>query len=303
MNIMVTGCYGFLGYSFCKRLLGDGHTVVGLDRLINAVSEKAERVNDLRNYPNFQYVETDISDHVAVVRAFRATYPEIVVHFAAQYSLPHDTDLIQRYVDSNLRGFLNVIENAKLHKAKRFVYASSYLAAEEDQAWSLYSISKRFGEDIARMYSENFKMETVGLRYGSVFGPHCRDDCAPAMLYRNIKEKKPITLKGRQLLKTPFLDVEDAVDLTHALTFASHPGYHNTYLLVADDFRYNLYDMAVAMMDEMGEKTTIVAEPFEQYVHPHDEELMRRLEMVANMRPFFSVKQTIKRFVEWHQSV
>ena len=299
MKVLVTGCYGFLGYSFCKRLLGEGHTVYGIDRLVNGVSNKTERVNDLRNYLNFEYIECDISDHVSVVRAFRQVYPDTVVHFAAQYSLPHDTDLIQRYVDSNIRGFLNVIENSRLHKAKRFVYASSYLAAEEDQAWSLYSISKRFGEDIARMYSRNFGMTTVGLRYGSVFGPFCRSDCAPALIYRQIKEKKPIHLQGRQLLKTPFLDVEDAVDLTVALTKAPVLGGENRFLLVADDFRYNLYDLAVAMMKEMGEKTTIATEPFEQYVHPHDEAAMEELVIVTGMRPRFSVRDTIKRFVEW----
>ena len=148
MKILVTGCYGFLGYSYCKRLLQERHEVYGIDRLMNAVSEKTKRVNDLRDYPYFRYIECDISDHVSVVKAYRQCYPDIVVHFAAQYSLPHDTDLLQRYVQSNLQGFLNVIENAKLHKAGRFVYASSYMADEKDQAWSMYSISKRFGEDI-----------------------------------------------------------------------------------------------------------------------------------------------------------
>lgn len=299
MKVLVTGCYGFLGYSFCKRLLGEGHTVFGIDRLVNGVSDKTERVNDLRNYLNFQYVESDISDHVSVVRAFRQVYPDTVVHFAAQYSLPHDTDLIQRYVDSNLRGFLNVIENSKLHKVKRFVYASSYLADKEDQAWSLYSISKRFGEDIARMYSLNFGMTTVGLRYGSVFGPFCRSDCAPAMIYRQLAENKPIHLRGRQLLKTPFLDVDDAVDLTVALTKAELPRNDNLFLLVADDFRYSLYDLTMAMAKEMGVTPTITYAPFEQYVHPHDEAAMKSLEFFTGMRPQYSVRDTIKRFVEW----
>ena len=301
MKVLVTGCYGFLGYSFCKRLLGAGHTVYGIDRLVNSKSDKAARVADLSGNLNFNYVECDISDHVSVVKVFRKAYPDTVVHFAAQYSLPHDTDLIQRYVDSNLRGFLNVIENAKLHKAKRFVYASSYLADEKEQPWSMYSISKRFGEDIARMYSYNFGMETVGLRYASVFGPFCRNDCAPAMLYRAIKEKKPIHLKGRQLLKTPFLDVDDAVDLTYSLMLAEMPRDYNLFLLEADDFRYNLYDVAMAMMGAMGEKTTIVTEPFEQYVHPHDEDAMRSVEMMANMIPRYKVKDTIRRFVEWNR--
>lgn len=299
MKILVTGCYGFLGYSFCKRLLGEGHTVFGIDRLVNGVSDKTERVNDLRNYLNFYYVECDISDHVSVVRAFRQVYPDTVVHFAAQYSLPHDTDLIQRYVDSNLRGFLNVIENSKLHKAKRFVYASSYLADKKDQAWSLYSISKRFGEDIARMYSLNFGMTTVGLRYGSVFGPFCRSDCAPAMIYRQLAENKPIHLRGRQLLKTPFLDVDDAVDLTVALTKAELPKNDNLFLLAADDFRYSLYDLTMVMAKEMGVSPTITYTPFEQYVHPHDEAAMKSLEFFTGMRPQYSVRDTIKRFVEW----
>lgn len=299
MKILVTGCYGFLGYSFCKRLLGEGHTVFGIDRLVNGVSDKTERVNDLRTYLNFQYIECDISDHVSVVRAFRQVYPDTVVHFAAQYSLPHDTDLIQRYVDSNLRGFLNVIENSKLHKVKRFVYASSYLADKKDQAWSLYSISKRFGEDIARMYSLNFGMTTVGLRYGSVFGPFCRSDCAPAMIYRQLAEKKPIHLRGRQLLKTPFLDVDDAVDLTVALMKAELPKNDNLFLLAADDFRYSLYDLTMAMAKEMGVTPTITYAPFEQYVHPHDEAAMKSLEFFTGMRPQYSVRDTIKRFVEW----
>lgn len=299
MKVLVTGCYGFLGYSYCRRLLADGHTVYGIDRLENAVSEKTHRVNDLRNYLNFQYIECDISDHRSVVLAFRQTYPELVVHFAAQYSLPHDTDLLQRYVKSNLQGFLNVIENAKLHKAGRFVYASSYLAAEEDQAWSMYSISKRFGEDVARMYSQNFGMETVGLRYGSVFGPYCRNDCAPAMLYSQIEGRKPVHLRDRQLLKTPFLDVEDAVDLTHRLSINPMPQKRNIFLLVADDFRYNLYDLAIVLMAEMGVETTLVSDPFEQYVHPRDEAEMQRLQSAAGMRPRFSVKDTVRRFVQW----
>lgn len=305
MKVLITGCYGFLGYSLAKKMLEGGHDVVGIDRTECAVSDKRARIDVLARFPKFFYWECDISDHMSVMRAFRTYRPTHVVHFAAQFGMPHDTELLQRYIKSNFAGFINVIENAKLIHVERFVYASSYSASDNDQAWSMYSVSKAFNEDCARIYSERFGMKTIGIRYGSVFGPQCRTDCAPHALALKLLKGEAITFRDRQLLKTPFLDVDDAVDITQKLITRPLPKMHNVVTAVADDYRYNLYDLLMFMVSVSGITPVIRGDLPERTVRPDDFEdiaAMIHLYKVAGMKPKHGIKDTIEKFMEWLQS-
>lgn len=301
MKIMVTGCFGFLGSAFCERLLEDGHEVVGIDRLIDAISDKSHRMRSME-YDNFEFCPANIADNLEVVRAFRKHNPTYVVHFAAQYSLPHDTDLLKRYYDSNMFGFITMIEQAKLHKVERFVYASSYLAVE--QAWSMYSVSKALNELVAEMYSRRFNMKTLGLRYGSVFGPKCRDDTAISMLTKKFLAHAPISFSGRQLLKTPFLDVRDAVNVTYASLFRPLPEKFNFCPVVANDFRYDLNDILYLMEDITDIQAVYAGERPEFSPEFRDEHNLKEMERISGVRPEFGVKDSLMDFIgTCHHSV
>jgi len=300
VKILITGVYGFLGFSLARKMLAKGHTVIGVDRIIGAHSDKEDRIAILRGFGgDFTYHEVDISRFADINLVFRHHRPTHVMHFAAQYSLPHDTDLLQRYLNSNFAGFTNVIETAKLHKVERFAYASSYLAAPEDQAWSMYSVSKAFNENCARIYSEHFGMQTIGLRYGSVFGPYCRKDCAPYMLAEKLINYRPITFNERQGLLTPFLDVDDAVDLTYALLDRRLPHKHNITTLIADDRRYTLHDLLEIMVEITGIEPRIEGSISCNRAITQGTLEVERLAQMAGLRPKYSVRETTRRFLDW----
>lgn len=300
MKVLITGVYGFLGFSLARKMLDKGHTVIGVDRIVGAHSDKEDRIAILRGAEgDFTYHEVDISRFADINRVFREHRPTHVMHFAAQYSLPHDTELLQRYLDSNFAGFTNVIETAKLHKVERFVYASSYLAAPEDQAWSMYSVSKAFNENCARIYSERFGMQTIGLRYGSVFGPYCRKDCAPHMLAEKLINYRPITFNERQGLLTPFLDVDDAVDLTYAVLDRPLAGKYYALTLIADDRRYTLRGLLGMMSEITGIEPRIQGTtPRNRAVGRGTDEMMTTVSVIG-LRPKYSVRETTQRFLDW----
>lgn len=297
MKILVTGCFGFLGHALCERMLADGHSIVGVDRLDGANSDKSDRL-DIMEHKDFEFAPCNISNNLEVVRVFRKYNPSYVIHFAAQYSLPHDTDLLKRYYDSNVLGFINMIEQAKLHKVERFIYASSYIAERSEQAWSMYSISKAFNELMAEMYSRRFNMKTLGIRYGSVFGPKCRKDTAPAMLARKYLSGEAISFSGRQLLKTPFLDVRDAANITYSSVFRPLPEKFNVFTAVANDNRYSLNDLLYMMESIVGKEAVVRGEREEFDPVFVDEENIKEMERISGVTPKYAVGDTLADFLE-----
>ena len=247
--ILVTGCAGFIGHGVARALLARGERVVGLDSL-NAYYDpalKRDRLAELAALPGFAFMQQDLTDRAALAELFVRHRPGRVVHLAAQAGVRYSFENPQAYVDSNLTGFVNLLECARAAGGvAQFVYASSSsvygantkqpfsIADPVDHPISLYAATKRANELIAYVYAVQFGLRLTGLRYFTVYGPWGRPDMAPLKFARAILEGQPIEVYGAGDMRRDFTYIDDIVRGTvAALDETAHfgPVPHRLYNL------------------------------------------------------------------------
>ena len=206
VNIIVTGAAGFIGSFVSKRLLEAGHTVLGLDNLNDYydVRLKESRLEFLRPFDRFQFLKLDIADRESLANAFKQFGATRVVHLAAQAGVRYSVTNPHAYADSNLVGFLNILEACRQNKMEHLVYASTSSVYglnhklpfsprdPVDHPASLYAATKRANELMAHSYSHMFHLPTTGLRFFTVYGPYGRPDMALFKFTKAILNDEPI---------------------------------------------------------------------------------------------------------------
>ncbi len=226
MNILVTGVAGFIGMHVARRLLQDGHTVVGLDNLNDyyEVALKQARLGQLADQPRFSFHLLDISDAPGMASLFSGGGFTHVVHLAAQAGVRHSLKNPLAYVNANMTGFAHVLEGCRHHEINHLVYASTSSVygtnarlpfSEHDPAdhpASLYAATKRANELMAHSYSHLFGLPTTGLRFFTVYGPWGRPDMAYALFTRAILENRPIQVFNQGRMRRDFTYVDDIVE-------------------------------------------------------------------------------------------
>ena len=208
MKVLVTGAAGFIGMHVVQRLAARGDQVVGIDNL-NSYYEpalKAARLELLKPLPGFRFERLDIVDKPALDALFEGEKFDAVVHLAAQAGVRYSIDNPIAYGDSNLAGFLNVLEACRHHPVRHLVYASSSSvyggnakmpfseADSVDHPVSLYAATKKANELMAHTYSHLYGIPTTGLRFFTVYGPWGRPDMAYFSFTRDILDGKPIAV-------------------------------------------------------------------------------------------------------------
>lgn len=226
MHVLVTGVAGFIGFHVATRLLARGDTVVGLDN-INAyydVRLKEARLAQLRDHDRFTFVRCDLADQSGMSALFSQHQPERVVHLAAQAGVRYSLTNPHAYVESNLVGFLNVLEGCRAIQAAHLVYASSssvYGANTKmpfsvhdnvDHPLSLYAASKKANELMAHTYSHLYSLPTTGLRFFTVYGPWGRPDMALFLFTRAILAGEPIEVFNNGQMRRDFTYIDDIVE-------------------------------------------------------------------------------------------
>ncbi len=225
-EILVTGAAGFIGMHACERLLARGETVLGVDNL-NAyydVALKEARLARLTEHPRFRFERLDVADRQGMVELFERTRPRRVLHLAAQAGVRYSIQAPHAYVDSNLAGFVNVLEGCRAHPVEHLVYASSssvyggntklpYSERDAvDHPMSLYAATKRANELMAHTYSHLFGIPATGLRFFTVYGPWGRPDMALFKFTKAILAGEPIEVYGHGKLLRDYTYVDDIVE-------------------------------------------------------------------------------------------
>jgi UDP-glucuronate 4-epimerase len=226
MKVLVTGAAGFIGYHVCERLLARGDSVIGLDNLDTSgdVTLKATRLSRLRSAQNFGFHRMDIRDTKACRELFEGARPDRVVHLAARVGVRAGPMESQDYAETNVSGFLHVLELCRRTRVGHLVFASSSAVygagtplpfseqAAADRPLSLYAATKRADEMMAHAYSHQYGMPVTGLRLFSVYGPWGRPDMAPMLFLRAMLEGRSLVLHGEGRLQRDFTYVDDAVE-------------------------------------------------------------------------------------------
>ena len=320
MRILVTGSAGFIGFHLAGRLLRDGHDVAGLDNFNDYYSVQLKRdrhallLSEHEATGRFSFYENDICDRVALERVFSEFEPECVINLAAQagvrYSLTHPFE----YQKSNLEGFLSVLECCRHAPRKpRLIYASSSsvyggnreLPFSEDQAVdhpvSLYAATKKANELMAHVYTHLYGVQTIGLRFFTVYGPWYRPDMAMYLFADAMTRGDPIKVFNRGEMSRDFTYVDDIVEgIVRCMTGVQFAPYE--IFNIGNNRPERLLDMIGLLAKGLGVTPQLELLPMQAGDVPATWANIERLNAKTGYAPRTSLSEGIPRFVAWYRS-
>ncbi|HEU0276526.1 MAG TPA: NAD-dependent epimerase [Rhodanobacteraceae bacterium] len=330
MRVLVTGAAGFIGSSLSLRLLARGDDVLGVDNLNDYydVTLKQARLDRLTPHPKFKFAKLDIADRPAVEKAFHAFRPERAVNLAAQAGVRYSIENPYAYVESNLVGFINILEACRHGQVGHLVYASSssvYGANRKlpfsvrdpvDHPVSLYAATKKANELMAHTYSHLYRLPTTGLRFFTVYGPWGRPDMALFLFTRKILAGEPIDVFNHGHHTRDFTYIDDIVEgvirtLDHVP--APDPGYdpvHPNAATSSAPYRvYNIgnsYPVQLGHYIEvlegcLGRKATQNLLPLQPGDVPDTSADVAELVADTGYHPDTTVETGVRRFVDWYR--
>jgi UDP-glucuronate 4-epimerase len=320
MNVLVTGVGGFIGYHVARRLLGDGHHVVGLDNLSSYydVTLKQARLAQLKTEFGFDAQIADVADAASLKPIFAEANAEIVIHLAAQagvrYSLTHP----EAYAQSNLVGFTHILEACRSLPPRHLLYASSssvYGANRSlpfresdhtDQPISFYAATKRANEAMAHSYAHLFKIPATGLRFFTVFGEWGRPDMAFFSFSEAILSGQPITLFNQGKMARDFTyvgDVAEAVEkLMHKPPVAEAGMAPHRVVNIASGRRVTLIDFVSALERAFGREAVKTFADIQAGDVVETWGDISLLKEITGFAPLISLDVGAKRFAQWFEA-
>ena len=315
MKILVTGAAGFIGFHVSQALLAAGHEVLGLDNF-NAyydVRLKEARWALLEQHEAFSGLRADIGDSAALRQCFGSFEPERVCHLAAQAGVRYSLSHPEAYVHSNLAGFVNIAEQCRHHGLPRLVYASSSSVyggntvlpfAETDPVEtpvSLYAATKRAGELMAHTYSHLYGLQTIGLRFFTVYGPWGRPDMAMWLFTRAILGGEPIRVFNHGDMQRDFTYIDDIVaGVIAALFVAELP--RQTVINLGNHRSEQLVYLIELIEQATGKQAERRLEPLQPGDVKASFAAVDRARELLAWEPTTSLAAGVPRFVEWFMS-
>jgi UDP-glucuronate 4-epimerase len=329
-KILVTGAAGFIGFHVARVLLGRGHEVVGLDNVNDYYDPllKQRRLEQLAPAAGFRFVRMDLSDRVGMEQLFaREAFP-VVIHLAAQPGVRYSLQNPRAYVDSNLVGFLNVLEGCRHGGCRHLIYASSSsvygantrmpfrTSDNVDHPISLYAATKKANELMAHSYAHLYGLASTGLRFFTVYGPWGRPDMAMWLFARSIFAGEPIRLFDYGRARRDFTYIDDVAEAVARLVGvqpAPDPAWSGEAPDPATSYApwriHNIgnrspveIDKVVGLLEEaIGRPAVKVLEPLQPGDVAATYADVSSLQAAVDFRPDTPIKEGIGRFVAWYK--
>lgn len=330
MKVLVTGAAGFIGYHTTKKLLARGDEVIGLDNLnpYYDVNLKKSRLQILDEHPGFRFIPLDVGNKAGMEELFQSSGFERVVHLAAQAGVRYSLENPHSYTESNITGFLNILEGCRHQRIQHLVYASSSSVYglnkttpfsehhNVDHPISLYAATKKANELMAHSYSQLFSLPTTGLRFFTVYGPWGRPDMALFLFTKNILAGKPIDVYNHGNMVRDFTYVDDIVEgVVRALdnVAASDPAWNAELpdpasssapyrvFNIGNNSPVKLIDFIHAIESSVGKKATMNMMPLQPGDVPATIADVDDLARAVGFRPATPIREGVDRFVRWYR--
>jgi len=331
-KILVTGAAGFIGFHLVKQLVKENYQVVGLDNLNDYydVNLKLDRLKELgipienelkynekinsAESKNFAFIKQNLQDREALPLLFQEEKFDIVCNLAAQAGVRYSLENPEAYIDSNITGFANLLECCRHHNVNRLIFASSSsvygknekvpFSTEDrvDKPVSLYAATKKSNELMAYTYSHLYNLETIGLRFFTVYGPWGRPDMAMFLFTDAISKRLPIKVFNHGKLERDFTYVDDIVKGIIKITNSEKINEDQKYSLynIGNSKPVKLLDFITEIEDNLGEKAKKEMLPMQ----PGDVERtwadVSQLKKDFGYNPTTSVKEGVAKFVKWY---
>jgi len=335
MKIFITGTAGFIGFHLAKRLLSDGYEVVGLDNINDYydVRLKYARLKETgideseigygklipsATYEKYRFVKANLEDREFLENLFASEKFDRVVNLAAQAGVRYSIENPHAYIDSNIVGFMNILECCRRNRIQHLIYASSSSVygnnqnvpfAEKDRVdypISLYAATKKANELMAHAYSHLYQLPATGLRFFTVYGPWGRPDMAPILFAKAITEGKPIKVFNNGDLSRDFTYIADIIEgVTKVLLHipdknAEQPFYQ--IFNIGNSQPVPLMDFIRTMEEALGIKAILQMLPMQLGDMKITYADTSELEQAVNYKPATSLKEGVGKFVEWYKT-
>lgn len=327
-KILVTGSAGFIGFHLSKKLLREGHTVVGLDNVNNYYDPqlKEDRLKQLDN-SNFNFIQTDLEELNTINQTFEQYQPDIVINLAAQAGVRYSLENPHAYINSNIVGFTNILEACRHYKVEHLIYASSssvyganttkpFTTSDNiDHPVSLYAATKKSNELMAHTYSHLYDLPTTGLRFFTVYGPWGRPDMALFLFTKAIVNDEPINVFNHGNMMRDFTYVDDIVESIKRLVdkpakpnpdwSGEDPDPSSSYVPykvynIGNNDPVRLMDFIEAIENKLGktaEKNYMPLQPGDvPETYADVEDLFRNIDF----RPQTSIQDGVNKFIDWY---
>ena len=331
MKILVTGSAGFIGFHLVNHLLEADNEVVGLDNIndyynvnlkylrlqqagIDKEKIKTGEMIRSRKYPGYRFLKSYLEDQDMIKRLFQEEKFDLIVHLAAQPGVRYSLENPHQYINSNILGFLNILEGCRHFGPKNLIYASSSSVygnnsttpfAEEhktDQPISLYGATKKSNELMAYVYSNLFGLNTVGLRFFTVYGPYGRPDMAIFKFTKAILEEREIEVYNNGQMIRDFTYIDDVIDGIFEIISSNQiaNGNYNIYN-IGNSKPVNLVDFIKAIEKSVGKLSKGKMMPLQpgDALQTHSD--VSKLERDYNYRPNTPINIGVDKFVKWYK--
>lgn len=325
MKFLVTGAAGFIGMYVCKRLLEQGHNVVGLDNLNSYYLPKLKqhRLDQLLPYENFRFVKMDLADRDAIAILFKEEQFQRVIHLAAQAGVRYSLEAPFDYVDSNLVGMMTLLEGCRHNKVEHLIYASSSSvygmntkvpfseSDTVDHPVSLYAATKKSNELMAHSYSHLYGIPTTGLRFFTVYGPGGRPDMAPWLFTEAILNDKPIKVFNQGKMMRDFTYIDDIVegvmriqDVIPAKVESNETGSTAPYKIfnIGNNQPIQLSEFIEAIETACGKSAEKILMDMQPGDVPKTYADTAQLEVAVGYKPATTIQDGMVKFVEWYKA-
>ncbi|WP_263226604.1 NAD-dependent epimerase [Pseudomonas alabamensis] len=331
MKVLITGAAGFIGMHVAAKMLARGDDVYGIDNLNDyyETSLKKDRLALLTTNKNFKFLELDVSDRHAMERLFKEEAFDGVIHLAAQAGVRYSLENPHAYIDSNIIGFMNILEGCRYNNVKHLAYASSSSVyggntklpfSEEDgvdNPISIYAATKKSNELMAHTYSHLFNLPTTGYRFFTVYGPWGRPDMALFLFTKAILEGRPIKIFNHGVMKRDFTYIDDIVasvvssfDAPPQIDEKSVPDSSSAIIKKAPYRILNIGNQRpVALMDFISAiEKSLGIEAEKIYLPLQDGDVLdtfadtSKLTKLINIRPDTPLELGVSKFVNWYKS-